>query len=228
MGSCTLRRARQIPASRRVVPGGLRSSLALVVSGQLRHTTMTPAAVSRALSPHIPGLGPGGLELVVRRRDCEVTLFCNTASTLDFAITTRAGGLSAPATVALLVREAESLHLSLRKGLRRRMRSPVLQYCVLEDERSRSQLLSMSEEKPLSSSGAKASYLLCLLLLLLAGGLTFWQLQQPPNADRSYNVVSLLIGLVPPALTLPLPFLWEWFRSHGNPRWFFTTTTSYQ
>lgn len=185
---------------------------------------MPPDAVRRALLPHIPGLIQGGLEFTARRRNCEVSLFCNTASTLDFAITTTAGGLPAPATVVLLVREAESLHISLRKGLRRRMKGPALQYCILEDERSRSPLLSMTVEKPLSSSGAKASYVLCLLLLLLAAGLTQWQLEQPDSPGRTFNIVSLLLGLVLPALTLPLPFVWEWLRSRGNPKWFFSST----
>jgi hypothetical protein len=198
--------------------------VALVVSGQVRHATMTPDAVRRALAPHIPALGEGGLEFVVQRRNCEVTLFCNTASTLDFAISTTTGGLPTPGTVALLVREAESLHLSLRKGLRHKLRSPVLQYCVLEDERSRSQLLTMYTERPLSSSGAKVSYLLSGLLLVVATGLTLWLLDQPASQGRTYNVVALLVGLLPPALTLPLPFVWEWFRSRGTPRWLFAST----
>ena len=195
--------------------------VALVVEGQVRHTAMPPAAVREALRRHIPELKEGGFGGLERRRPhCEITLTPNDKITLDFAISSRAGELT-PAEVTLLVREAESLHASLRSGLRRRMRNPKLKYCFLEDQLSRNNLLSMTEERPLSSSGAWISYVLSVLLIVVALLLALWQFKQPGNAFRNYNMVSFLIGLLPSALTLPLPFVWEWCRSRGRPKWHF-------
>lgn len=182
---------------------------------------MTPDEVYNALTPHIPALEVVGLEFAAKRKNCEITLFCNTGSTLDFSITTIGGGQTAPAAIALLVREAESLQSGLRDGLRRRYHAPSLQYCILEDERSRSRLLAMVEEKHLSSSGAKLSYALCALLILIATITVVWQVNVAPESDKNYNIVTLLAALILPALAIPLPFVFEWLKSRGNPRWYF-------
>lgn len=74
----------------------------------------------------------------------------------------------------------------------------------------------------MSSRPAKLSYLICLALLILAGILVYVQLQQGPSEARDYNIVSLVLAVGLPALTLPLPFIFEHLKSRGAGRWSFS------
>lgn len=196
--------------------------MALVVSGQVRHPEMQPSQVEAALKKHLPGLVTAAPDFSVDRSSCKVLLFCNTTSTLDFTVTITAGSIPAPAAVALLVREADSLNGVLIKALGNRLRRADVQYCVLEDERSRSNLLSWTREPPLSSRPAKLSYVLSAGLVTLAAILVRSQLQTAPSEARDYNVLSLILAIGLPALTLPLPFVFEHLKSKGTRRWSFS------
>ena len=198
--------------------------MALVVSGQVRHRQMEPGQVHAALGKHLPGLLISAPDFSVDRANCKVGFFCNTSSTLDFTVTVTAGTGPAPATVALLVRETESLNAVLTKALTGGLRKARVQYCVLEDERSRSNLLTWAWEPTLWSRPAKLSYVLCIALLILAGILVHGLLQQAPSDARSYNIVSLILAIGLPALTLPLPFVFEHLKSRGDGRWQFSQT----
>jgi hypothetical protein len=177
--------------------------MALVVSGQVRHRHMQPNQVHAALRRRLPGLRVGAPDFAVDRSNCRVQFFCNTSSTLDFTIVLKSNPGPAPAAVAVLVRETESLNAMLLQALGRRFRRAKVEYCLLEDERSRSGLLNWVWEPPLSSRPAKLSYILCFALLILAGILVRGQLQQPPSASRNFNIVSLILAICLPALTLP-------------------------
>jgi hypothetical protein len=191
--------------------------MALVVSGQARHRHMQPAQVHAALQRHLPGLVVSALDFSIERANCRIDFFCNTSSTLDFTVTVTAGAVPAPAAVALLVRETDSVTDVLTKALSRRLGKAELQYCVLEDERSRSGLLTwVRQEPPLASRPAKLSYLICLPLLILAAILVRGQLEQPRSDARDYNVLSLILAIGLPALTLPLPFLFEQLKTRGG------------
>ncbi len=198
--------------------------MALVATGQLHHQRMTPAQVKSALDPHFPGLAIGGPDYYLERPNCRVEFFCNNSSTLDFTVTSMAGSLPAPATVALLVREVESLQRGLAAGLSRRFAKARVQYCLLEDERSRSVLLQWQRDSPLLSAGAKLAYCLSVVLLVITAILVAWLLRQPRDPTRDYNLVSLVIAMSLPALTLPLPFVFEWLRARGSSRWAFLQT----
>lgn len=195
--------------------------MALVVTGRVRHPGMAPSEVQHRLSKHLPGLVVGGQEFSADRSNCRVEFFCNNSKMLDFTVIVTGSTLPAPATVALLVRETDSLHLAMTKALRKRMRKAWVKYSVLEDERSRSNLLTWSFETPLTSRPAKLSYLLCLILLALAGYLVSDQLRQPSTTARNDNIVSLLLAICLPAFTLPLPFLFERLKSGRGGRWLF-------
>jgi hypothetical protein len=198
--------------------------MALVVSGQVRHRQMQPTQVQAALHRNLPALLISALDFSVDRSNCRVEFFCNTSSTLDFTVTVTAGSLPAPAVVALLVRETDRLTSVLTKALSKPLRRKArVQYCVLEDERSRSGLLTWSREAPpLRSRPAKLSYFICLALLILAGILVRGQLEQSRTEARDYNILSLILAIGLPALTLPLPFLFEQLASRGTGRWSFS------
>ncbi|MGA5308685.1 hypothetical protein [Micromonospora taraxaci] len=196
--------------------------MALVVSGQVRHPEMQPAQVEAVLKKHLPGLVAAAPDFSVDRSSCKVLLFCNTTSTLDFTVTITASSIPAPAAVALLVREADSLNAVLIKALGKSPRKAYVQYCVLEDERSRSNLLSWTREPPLSSRPARLSYGIAAGLVVLAVILVRGQLQLPPSETRDYNVWSLILAIGLPTLTLPLPFVFEHLKSKGTGRWSFS------
>lgn len=196
--------------------------VALVVSGQVLHPHMQPDQVHRALSKHLPGLLIKAPEFSIERSDCRVQFFCNTTSTLDFTVELKASGKPAPAAVTALVRETEILTDALISALGRRFRRAEVKYCLLEDEHSRSRLLSWAFEDPLSSRPAKFSYFICIALLILAAILVKGQLAQPASDSRNYNIISLLLAICLPALTLPLPFLFEKLQSKGAGRWTFS------
>lgn len=155
--------------------------------------------------------------------------FCNTTSALDFTVTPKSNTVPAPATIAILVREAESLNEVLLKALGNRalarpFQRPSINYCYLEDERSRSRLLDWSWEKPLKSRPAILSYALCVGLLIIAGFIVRGLLRQAPSASRNYNIVSMIAAICLPALTLPLPFFYDHLRSRRRGRWVFSQT----
>jgi hypothetical protein len=196
--------------------------MALVVSGQVRHRNMQPEEVHVNLSKRLPGLLVSAPDFSVDRSSCSVRFFCNTTSTLDFTVIPKSNPGPAPAAVAVLVRETESLNAALIEALGRRFQRARVEYCLLEDERSRSGLLNWTWDPPLSSRPAKLSYILCGLLLILAGILVGGLLKQTPSASRNYNILSLIIAICLPALTLPLPFLFEHLKSRGSGRWLFS------
>jgi hypothetical protein len=198
--------------------------MALVVSGQVRHRHMQPDQVHAALRKHLPGLLVSAPDFAVDRSTCRVRFFCNTSSILDFTVVLKSNPGPAPAAVAVLARETEILNATLTEALGRRFRRAKVEYCLLEDERSRSGLLSWAWEPPLSSRPAKFSYILCFGLLILAGILVRGLLRQPPSASRSYNIISLILAICLPAFTLPLPFVFEHLKSRGNGRWVFSQT----
>ena len=196
--------------------------MALVVSGQLRHSHMQPDQVHFALSKRLPGLLVTAPEFSIERNDCRVQFFCNTSSILDFTVELKASGKPAPAAVAVLVRETEIITDALAGALGKRFRKAQVKYCLLEDEHSKSRLLSWASENPLTSRPAKLSYFLCIALLILAFFLARGQLQQPASDSRNYNIISLLLAICLPALTLPLPFVFEHMQSRGIGRWTFS------
>jgi len=196
--------------------------MALVVSGQLRHREMQPTQIRAILKTHLPGLIASVPDFSIDRISCRIELFCNTTSTLDFTITVRAASIPPTAAVALLIRETDSLNATLTKALGKWYRKASVQYCLLEDERSRSNLLSWSNEPPLLSRPAKLSYGLSFAMAVLAAIFVRSQLQLPPSETRDYNVLSLLLAIGLPALTLPLPFVFEHLKSRGSGRWSFS------
>jgi hypothetical protein len=196
--------------------------MALVVSGQVRHRHMQPEQVHTALSKRLPGLLVSAPDFSIERTDCRVQFFCNTSSTLDFTVELKASGKPAPAAVAVLVRETEILTDALVDALGRRFRKAQVKYCLLEDEHSRSRLLSWISDAPLTSRPARFSYLLCIGLLILAAVLVKGQLHQAASDSRNFNIISLLLAICLPALTLPLPFIFEHMQSRGTGRWTFS------
>lgn len=196
--------------------------MALVVSGQVRHRQMQPEQVHDTLRKRLPGLLVSAPDFSVDRSSCKVQFFCNTSSTLDFTVTLKSSRGPAPASVAMLVRETESLNSVLIDALGRWFRRAEVRYCLLEDERSRSSLLRWSWDPPLRSRPAKLSYILCLGLLILAAILVRGLFQDTPTASRNYNIISLILAICLPALTLPLPFIFEHLKSRGSGRWLFS------
>jgi len=196
--------------------------MALVVSGRIAHRQMQPKQVGNALREYLPGLLVSAPDFAVDRSSCKVEFFCNTSSTLDFNVTLKVNVRSAPAAVAVLVRETESLNEVLIRALGRKLRKAKVKYCLLEDSQSHSSLLSWIWERPLSSRPAKVSYALCAALLALAGILVYGLFRQAPSSSRNYNIISLILATCLPALTLPLPFVFEHLKSRGNGRWLFS------
>jgi TRAP-type C4-dicarboxylate transport system permease small subunit len=94
----------------------------------------------------------------------------------------------------------------------------------MEDERSLSPLLTWASEPPLSSRPAKVSYFIGLIFVVLAGFLIYGQFQQPQSAGRDFNILSLGIAIGLPALSVPLPFVLEHFKSRETGRWSFSQT----
>ena len=194
----------------------------LLVSGRVRHCQMQPHQVHVALLKHLPGLIVNIPEFALERNTCKIELFCNTTSTLDYTVTLTRKTTLAPAAIALLAREADGLNPVLIKALGRRFRRAEMLYCIVEEPQNRSNMLKWVWESPLSSRPAKLSYLLTLGLLILAGILVYGELHQPASSARNLNVVSLLLAICLPALTLPLPFIFEYLKSHGGGRWLFS------
>jgi hypothetical protein len=196
--------------------------MTLVVSGRIAHHPMQPDQVGDALRRHLPGLLKAVPDFSVERVNCTVEFFCNTNSTLDFKIALKNNVRSAPAAVATLVRETESLNEVLTRALGRRASRAKVKYCLLEDFQSHSGLMNWIWEKPLSSRPAKLSYVLCLGLLILAAFLVHGMFEEPASSSRNYNIISLILAICLPALTLPLPFLFEYLKARGKGRWLFS------
>lgn len=194
--------------------------MALLISGQITHRHMAPEDVEAALKRHIPGLVVGPPDFSVERNLCRAEFFRNTTSTLDFNVV-MVNSTPPHAALALLSREAETLSAALVGALSRRLRKAELQYCRLEDQRSRSPILIWTKDSPLTSRAAKLSYGICLILLILGGVFVRDLLEQPPSVDRDYDVLSLVLAIGLPALTLPLPFVFEYVRGRGSGRWIF-------
>lgn len=195
--------------------------MALVVSGRIAHRHLQPDALRGALETRLPTLTVGIPDFFVERNACRIEFFCNTTTSLDYTITLKAGGVSAPAAVALLVRETDSVNAVVLSALRESGTAHI-EYCLLEDDRSRTSLLSWSPHpSPLTSRPAKVSYVLCVALLLLGVFLIYQQLQQPIQPGREFNILSLALTLGLPALTLPMPFVFEHLRPKDRTRWIF-------
>jgi hypothetical protein len=196
--------------------------MALVVSGQMRHRSLQPGDVRACLQKRLPGLTVVSPDFSVDRAHCKVEFFCNTTNTLDFTVTVTAGSLPAPGAVAVLVRESDSVTAVLQAALSKKFRWAEISFCVLEDERSRSGLLRWERESPLRSRPAKFSYVLFGVLALLGAILVWWQLKQPKSEARDFNVVALILAIGLPAVTVPLPFVFEHLKLKGGGRWVFT------
>jgi hypothetical protein len=194
----------------------------LVVSGRVRHPAMPPEKVEKALRKRFPGLVREALDFSLQRSSCNVEIFCNTTSTLDFTVTVTGAAVTPPATVALLVRETDSLNDALARAMKRWPRRGRVEFCVLEDSRSRSHLLTWKNEPPLRSAPAKLSYIICLALLALAGVLTYWVSQTPRFGATAYDLLALGLAIALPAVAVPLPFVFEHLRSRGAGRWLFS------
>lgn len=196
--------------------------LALVVSGRISHAHLQPDALRGALEERLPRLTIGIPDFFVERDACRVEFFCNSTTTLDYTIALKSGSSPAPAAVALLVRETDSINAVIISTLGKSGRAQV-EYCLLEDDRSRTSLLSWSPyPAPLKSRPAKVSYLICLALLLLGFFLICQQFQQPHQPGMEFNILSLALTMGLPALTLPLPFLFEHLRNVETARWVFS------
>lgn len=196
--------------------------MALVVSGRLKHRRLKPAQVRAALERHLPGLVVSSPDFSLSRAQCNVAFFCNTTSTLDFTVTVSGSSPAAPAAVAILVRETDILAETIRQALSTRLRRAKLEFCLLEDDRSKSGLLTWDPSTPLKSSAAVASYIICGGLLVLAAFLVKGQMELPPSDTRDYNVISLLLAIILPAIAVPLPFLFEQLSSRGAGNWIFS------
>ena len=199
--------------------------MTLVVFGRVGHRQMQLDKVEKALRKHLPGLLVTLPDFSVERSWCRVEIFCNTTLGLDFTVTPKSNTVPAPAAVAVLVREAENINEVLLKALGRPFQRAKISYCYLEDERSRSRLLNWAWEPPLKSRAAVFSYILCFVLLVIAGILVYGLFRQHPSASRNYNIVSLIAAICLPALTLPLPFVYEHLRVRGSGRWIFSQTS---
>lgn len=194
----------------------------LVVAGRVSHRQMQPDEVHKVLSKHIPGLVVTNPDFSVERNNCKIDFFCTTTSTLDFTVTLKSSGGPLPAAVAVLTREVQGVNDVLLGALGHRFRRAELGFCRLEDDKSKSNLLSWVIEPPLSSRPAKFSYILSVILLAIAGILCYIMLKQPPSDSRTDNVILLLLAICLPALTLPLPFLYEHFNSRRKGRWIYS------
>lgn len=198
------------------------AGMGLVVTGRVRHRSLVPDQVESHLRTRLPKLQVGDFDFYVNRANCKVSFFCNETSALDFTVTVTSGTASAPADVALLVREVNSINATLIDALSKPFKRAQIDYCLLEDERSRSQLLSWSNEPPLASRPAKVSYTIAVLILVFCGIVITWQFQQPPSDTRTFNIISLLVSAGIPAISVPLPFVFEHFRFRSSGRWSFS------
>lgn len=200
--------------------------MALVVSGQIRHGKRQPSDVENDLKDYFPSLvNITAYDFVVDRINCRIKFTYNNSSTLDFSVTVTSPEVTAPAAVALLIRETDSLNLVLAKALSSRFNRARMQYCFLEDDPSMAQLLSWTDDRPLKTSAASFSYVLTFLLAILCFFLIKGQLGQPPSDTRTYNIISLAVGIAIPAIAIPLPFLFEHLRRKESGRWYFESRT---
>lgn len=195
--------------------------MGLVVTGQVHHRELHPDKVREALSGHISDLTVGDLDFYVERKEYKVQFFCNNSRTLDFAVLSTTGYVPAPAMVSLLVRETESLRRALAAGLDSRVRKAKLNYCVLEDQRSRNVMLQWVQDSPLKSAGARLSYLLSLILILSGLAVLAWLDLRPGIVTGRADMVAIAASILVPAMTLPLPFVFEWLRRGQVGRWIF-------
>lgn len=181
---------------------------------------MPPTDLKAILKGHLPGLVVGEPDFILDREKSKVDFFCNTTSTLDYTVSLKAFAPT-PGAVTMLVRETDSLNASLLAALKASGDAKI-SYCLMEDELSRGSLLRWSQRSaPLASRPAKVSYTLCALLLLLGAFLIYVVHQQPASPDRQIDVMSLALALGLPALSLPLPFVFEQLRDRGIGRWVF-------
>ena len=193
--------------------------MALVVTGQVRHRQLQPDQVMQALQTRLPNIVAASEDFQVQRPLSTIKFFCNNTCMLDFTVTIAATNLPAPATVAVLVRETDALNAVLVPALSKSFRRAEVEFCVMEDQRSRKELLSWKREPPLTSRPARLSYLICFLLLTLGTLLIYKQFEQPPSDARTYNVVSLALAVGIPVIAIPLPFLFEHMKVKETGRW---------
>lgn len=197
--------------------------MALVISGRVHHRHMPEHKIEKVLRKQFPGLVIGYPDFSASRSGCRVEFFCNSATVLDFTIVITSTSKATPAAITLLVREAEALISALTKALSRPFGKYALSYCHLEDQGSRNILLTWSNEAPLTSPAARLSYAICVVLLIICAVLVYGQLQLPQNNGRDYDIMSLIVAIVLPALTVPLPFVFEHIRNRQTTRWLFGT-----
>ena len=192
----------------------------LVVEGQMHHRAMHPDKVHAILRKHFPGLLVRPPEVSVDLGTSKVDFFCNITSVTDFTVTTKSASRPAIAATPVLARDSHNVNLVLLKALGRPFRRAEVKSCYLKDERSGSNLLHWAgEESPMKSRPAFFSYALCLALLVLAGILVQGLFRQAPSDSRNYNILSLILAICLPAITLPLPFVYSQLQSRGKGRW---------
>ena len=145
-GERSIRPSMEIP---KTVDGGV--CMPLMVSGRVHHHHMHPDRVRAKLSERLPGLLVRTPEFALEQNGCKIEFFCNTTSTLDFTVTRIAASGPAPAAVTDLAREAQNINSAVLRALGRKFRKAEFGYCYIEDEKSRSSLLTWVRTEPLKS-----------------------------------------------------------------------------
>lgn len=159
----------------------------------------------------------GGTDFVLQREKCKVDFFCRDVEHLDYTISLIA---NRPASVAIgtLVREAEVLNSGVVKSLSSSRPYALLEYIVLEDDDDSGggKILSWSRESPpMRTRAAKASYVICGILVLIGAHFMHREYSSADIAERGFNMLSIALSAWLPAATVPLPFVFEHLRSSG-------------
>jgi hypothetical protein len=191
----------------------------LVVEGQVHHRAMHPDKVHAILGKQFPGLLVRTPEVSVDLVACRVEFFFNVNSITDFTVTTKSVPKQVMAATPALARDSHNINLILLKALGRPFQRARVKSCFLKDERSGGNLLHwVRDESPMKSRPAILSYVLCLALLVIAGILVHGLFRQTPSDSRNYNILSLILAITLPAITLPLPFVYAQLESRKG-RW---------
>ena len=195
----------------------------VVVFGNLTHHQMTRSDLMRHLQVHFPTLASGSPrenanpqpDFSIQFRDCITEFFCNSTTNFDFVITVAQSNTQhgrqqerAVAATESLVLACENLLGGLTLALRRPFtrRRPRLKLCKVQDPDSNSAILIRGTDSPLKSAGAKLSIGLAVFWLIVAGGLTWWQLTLHQTADsRRANILAIGLSLGVAAITTPVP-----------------------
>lgn len=208
----------------------------VVINGSLTHHQMAPARLIECVRAHFPTLVPGGTSVSVnvqpdfsiQFKDCLAEFFCNSTTSLDFVLTLSRSDQRgrqqerAVAATESLVRTCENMLSGLTNALRRpyTRRKPRLEMCIVEDPDSKSTILLRGTASPLRSAGAKFSFGLMLCWLIVAGGLTWWQIGVHQSADsRRANILAIGLSLGVAAISTPVPILINWREWKRNPMW---------